>query len=367
MEEMTQTKRLQSLDALRGFSMFWIIGGDMLVHSLAKATKWPLLQVFSEQLEHVKWNGFHFYDLIFPLFMFVSGVAMPFSFEKKIGNNHGKKKIQKEVAKRAFLLMLFGIIYNNGFSFDFPNLRYASVLGQIGGAYFLATIFYLYSSVRMQYFGLAFVLLAYWAAMVLVPVPGFGPGVLTPEGNFSGYVDRLFLPGKMYQKDYDPEGILHVFSAMAITMAGSFVGKFLKNNNFPTAKKMRDLLLLGGAVTVISLVWNHWYPFNKEMWSSSFSLLAIGISTLMMTLFYFIIDVKGYNTLAFPLVVIGLNSITIYLGTRFVDFYYTSDFILSGVRSMLGVYSETILHLGVIVLEWLSLYFLYRQKIFLRV
>jgi predicted acyltransferase len=362
-----KTERLQSLDALRGFTMFWIIGGGALIHSLAQATDWQIFNWFSNQLNHVEWNGFHFLDLIFPLFMFVSGVAIPFSLGRKLKQGVTRKKLLAKVAKRAIILVLFGIIYNNKVSFDFANLRYASVLGQIGVAYFIAALIYLYSNPRGQLIWVVAILGGIWALMALVPVPGFGAGVLTPEGNLSGYIDRLLLPGATYREYYDPQGVLLMISAASITLMGAITGELLLNEKY-SAKRKTSIMAISGVILVgLSIVWNIWYPINKEIWSSSFDVLTIGLSLLAVSLFYFVIDVKGYSKWSFPLVWIGMNPITIYMAYRMINFKYSSEFILSGVMSVTGGFSEVILILGVLGLEFILLYFLYKRRIFLRV
>ena len=277
-----KTERLQSLDVLRGFTMFWIIGGGALIHSLVKATDWQALSGFSQQFTHVQWNGFHFYDLIFPLFMFVSGVAMPYSIGKKLKQGVGKKKLMAKAAKRALILILLGIIYNNKISFDFVNMRYASVLGQIGVAYFIAACIYLFANLRGQIIWIVSILLGFWAIMALVPVPGFGAGVLTPEGNFSGYIDRLLLPGTTYREHYDPQGILLMISAATITLMGAVSGTLIINEKLSKDRKTVMMTAIGIVLIGLSLIWNIWYPINKEIWSSSFNLLTIGLSLILM-------------------------------------------------------------------------------------
>jgi len=362
-----KTERLQSLDVLRGFTMFWIIGGGTLIHTLENETGWLVLSWFSNQLTHVKWNGFHFYDMIFPLFMFVSGVAMPFSFGKKLAQGLSRKTILAKAGKRALILILLGIIYNNKISFDFVNMRYASVLGQIGVAYFIAASIYLYANLRGQIIWTLSILLGFWALMALVPVPGFGAGVLTPEGNFSGYIDRLLLPGTTYREHYDPQGILLMISAATITLMGAVTGTLIINEKQSKIRKILTMITLGTLLIGLSLVWNIWYPINKEIWSSSFNLLTIGMSLIFMAVFYFIIDVKVYAKWAFPFILIGLNPITIYMAHRMVDFKYTSEYLLTGIMNISGDFSTVFLTLGVLGLQLLLLYFLYKRKIFLRV
>lgn len=360
-------ERLTSLDALRGFTMFWIIGGGALIHSIAQATNWPVFLWFSTQLIHVKWNGFHFLDFIFPLFMFVVGVAVPLSIGEKLKQGTSKNKLLAKVAKRVFLLILFGIIYNNKISFDFENLRYASVLGQIGVAYFITVIIYLHTGIRGQLIWTIAILIGFWALMTFIPVPGIGAGILTPESNFSGYIDRMLLPGVTYREYYDPQGILQMISAATISFMGIITGTLLRNEKYTPSRKTIIMLTGGALFIVIALVWNIWYPINKEIWSSSFNVLTIGLSLIFMAIFYFIIDVKGKSQWAFPFVVIGLNSITIYMLHRMVDFQYTAEFLLEGLMNMTGDYSSVILNVGIILLQWFLLYFLFKRRIFLKV
>lgn len=362
-----QKERLKSLDALRGFTMFWIIGGGLLIHTLEDATGWQVLIWFSNQLTHVQWNGFHFFDLIFPLFMFVSGVAIPYSIGTKLKQGVSKKKLLTKSAKRALILIILGIIYNNKISFDFANMRYASVLGQIGVAYFIAASIYLYSNLRGQIIWTVAILLGFWALMALVPVPGFGAGVLTPEGNFSGYVDRLLLPGTTYREHYDPQGILLMISAATITLMGAVTGTLIINEKLSMERKTGIMVVCGMVLIGLSLIWNIWYPINKEIWSSSFNVLTIGISLLFLALFYFIIDAKGFAKWSFSFVLIGLNPITIYMAHRMVNFKFTSDYILTGIMNLSGDFSGAISAIGVLGLELILLYFLYKRNIFLKI
>ncbi len=360
-------QRLTSLDALRGFTMFWIIGGGALVHSLAQSTNGEVMDWLSLQLTHVEWNGFHFYDLIFPLFMFVSGVAIPFSIGKKLARGENKNMLLGKVAKRSGLLVLFGIIYNNKISFDFENMRYASVLGQIGIAYFIAAVIYMHTNLRGQFLWTISILLGFWAVMMLVPVPGYGAGNLTPEGNLSGYIDRLLLPGITYREHYDPQGILLMISAAALPLAGAITGNLLRSGKYTMNRKTLIMLTSGMALAGLSLLWNIWYPINKEIWSGSFNLLTIGLSLSLLSLFYFLIDARGFTGWSFFFIPIGLNSITIYMAHRVVDFKYTAEFLLAGVMELSGSFAGVVVNIGILALEWLLLWFLYKWKIFLKV
>ncbi len=191
------SRRLMSLDALRGFDMFWIIGGEGIVHSLAELTGWGVAIWASTQLRHVEWDGFVFYDMIFPLFLFIAGVAMPFSLTKRVERGEDTKKLMLHVVRRGLILVALGIVYNNGlFQVSFADTRFPSVLGRIGLAYMFAGLIVLNTKLRGQVMWFIGLLLGYWAAMKLIPVPGFGAGDLSMEGSLAGFIDRSVLPGK---------------------------------------------------------------------------------------------------------------------------------------------------------------------------
>ena len=249
-----QAERLHSLDVLRGFDMLWIIGGGELAIALAKVTNWGWLNWFAEQQEHVKWDGFHFEDLIFPLFMFISGVAISFAILGKIARGGSKTKTAWKIVRRGFTLVVLGILYNGFLQFRFAEggVRYASVLGQIGLGYMFASLIVLYTrhySFRLMWLG--GILLGYGIIQNFIPVPGIGAGVLTPEGCINGYIDRLFLPGRLYGGVFDPEGLLCIVSATGITLMGALAGEVLRSKAWD---EYRKLLILSGTGIVFIVI-----------------------------------------------------------------------------------------------------------------
>lgn len=364
----TAKQRLLSLDTLRGFDMFWIIGGGLLFQTIAKHTNWAWADSLSTQMHHVNWEGFHAFDLIFPLFMFIAGVAIPYALLGKLEKGVPKNDLYKKVAKRATILVILGLIYNSVLEFQFENLRAASVLAQIGLAYLIASIIAINTrSFKLVSFWVLGILIIYAILQLFVPVPGHGAGVLTPEGSINGYIDQLFLPGKLYGNTFDPEGIMCIISASAITLMGTLAGLLLRSNTYTPYKKVSFIAALGVISIITALVLQNWYPIIKATWTSTFNLLTGGISFLLLALFYLIIDVWKIQKWTFFFRVIGLNSITIYLAVRIVDFRNTSDFLLSGIAGIFGSFEQIVLIVGLIALEWLFLYFLYRKNIFLKV
>ena len=357
-------KRLLSLDALRGFDMFWIIGGSVLAVAISKVTGINWLE---NQMHHAKWEGFRFYDLIFPLFMFVSGVAIPFSVKSKLEKNVPKRKLFWKVFKRMIILILLGILYNGTFKDGFNDGRIASVLGQIGIAYFFASLVVIYfPSFTSRIIWLAGILTVFGILQLLVPVPGFGAGVLTPEGSFNGYIDRLFLPGKLYGGTYDPEGIISSLSATSITLFGTIAGNILRKRKTTEWQKMGYLAVTGAGLIILAMALSPIYPIIKKCWTSSFNILTAGISFLLMALFYLVIDHWKMHKWAFYFQLIGMNSIFIYLLNRLVNLQNISEFFLGWITVSIGN-SDIIILLGRLTFVGLLLYYMYRKKIFLRV
>jgi len=374
--------RLLSLDALRGFDMFWIMSGEHVIHAMAKATNWPALLWMSGQLHHTEWNGITFYDMIFPLFLFIAGVSMPYSFHNKMekaGVNNPmdlpgaeKKKIYISMIRRTLILLFLGVVVNGLFKFDgYEHTRFASVLGRIGLAWFFAGIIYLNFDLRGQLWCFAAILIGYWAAMMFIPVPGYGAGVLTMQGSLESYVDQLLLPGRLHDPGHDPEGILSTIPAVGSALLGVFTGQFLKLNSekWPMYKKGIALFAAGLLLIALGSLWNLNFPINKRLWSSSFVLFVGGWSLLFLSVFYLIIDVAGYKKWTFPLMLIGVNSILIYLAAEgMVDFRYTSNFVFGGLIQLASVnWQETLAAISVVVTQLAFLYFLYKNKIFLKI
>jgi len=361
-------ERLWSLDALRGFDMFWIIGGDAFFQALAGITGWGWTKWGAAQLEHAEWAGFHFYDLIFPLFMFISGIAIPYSLLAKAEKGVPKGEIYRKLVKRGLLLVVLGIIYNGFLKLDFVNTRYPSVLGQIGLAYLFAAIIMLnVKTLKGRIAAVAGILGGYAIVQLLIPVPGIGAGVLTPEGTINGFVDRLLLPGALYDRIFDPEGVLCILSAVSVTLMGGIAGSILRGQKGSGYRKTAILALTGAGLIASGLVLKTWYPIIKKAWTATFDIYAAGISFLLLALFYLVVDVWKSRKWTFFFRIIGLNSITIYLGKRLIDFPFSSKFLFGGLASLSGRFEPVVLIIGTIVIEWVFLFYLYKKNIFLRV
>ncbi len=358
-------KRLHSLDALRGFDMFWITGGGMLAVAISKITGAEWLE---QQMHHVKWEGFHFEDLIFPLFMFIAGVAIPFSVKSKLEKNVPQSKLFWKAFKRFIILILLGILYNGTFKNGFENGRIASVLGQIGTGYFFAAIIVIYfKSFRSRIIWLIGVLTGIGIIQLLVPVPGFGAGVLTPEGSINSFIDQLFLPGRLHGGTFDPEGILCSLSATGVTLMGTVAGNILRKKNTTDWQKIGYLSAAGVGSILLALLLSTFYPIIKSAWTSTFNLLTGGIAFLLLALFYLIIDHWGFKKWAFYFRIIGMNSIFVYLFTRMINAWDLSDYFFGWLIKPMGENGNIPHILAGLLVIWMLLYYMYKKKIFLRV
>ena len=358
-------QRLHSLDALRGFDMFWITGGGALAIAISQITGAEWLE---NQMHHVAWEGFRFYDLIFPLFMFIAGVAIPFSVKAKLEKNVPKNKLVWKAFKRFIILIVLGILYNGTFRNGFEDGRIASVLGQIGTGYFFAALIVIYfDSFRSRIIWLVGILTGIGIIQLLIPVPGFGAGVLTPEGCINGYIDRMLLPGRLHGGTFDPEGILCSLSATGITLMGTIAGNILRRKKNSDWQKMGFLTISGVFSIVLALILSTFYPIIKSCWTSTFNLLTGGISFILLAFFYLIIDHWGFKKWAFYFRIIGMNSIFVYLFTRMIDVKMVAEFFIGWLAKPLGDNANLLLIIGGLTVVWLLLYFMYRKKIFLRV
>ena len=361
-------QRLKSLDALRGFTMLWIIGGGQLLYLITSMSKCTWDDILGTNMHHAAWAGFRFFDLIFPLFMFLAGVSIPYSITGKLEKGTPAKKLAMKIVRRVVILIFLGLVYNGLLKFDFANLRVASVLGQIGLAYGIAAIIVLFSrkSITPLYWCIT-ILVMYAAVQLFVPVPEYGSGILTKEGCINGYIDRMLLPGRLYGKVFDPEGLLCNISASVIVLFGVQAGILLRANRFSGYRKTVILAVAGACLLVLGLFISPFYPCIKSAWTTTFNFIAGGISLMLLSLFYIVIDVWKFQRWSYFFRIIGLNSITIYLAVQIIDFKHTSNFFFYGTAKLFGSYKPVVLIIGIIAVEWFLLWVLYRKKIFLKV
>lgn len=365
--------RLVSLDALRGFTMFWIIGGGALAAALSKLSSNSLIQTIANQLEHVEWEGFRFYDLIFPMFVFIVGVSTAFSIPRSI-DERGKKNTIKKIIIRALSLYLIGLLY---YGWDpkgdgGEQLRYVGVLQRIAICYLAGGLLFCFLKLRGLLITVFLLLIGYWALMSFVPTPGLDKVTFEEGKNLANWFDSQYLPGTKWSGPYDPEGALSTFPAIASCLLGVLVGILLKDEKKSPAEKIKLIFSLGILLIIVGSLWSLQFPVIKKLWTSSYVLIAGGCSMVLLGIFYYLIDVKKWRNWSNAFVWIGMNSITIYIASAFVDFDKISTNII-GVPVEKFIDGYTIEHMGNLVASIVSLSlavlfcrFLYKKKIFLR-
>lgn len=359
-------ERVVSVDALRGFDMFWIAGGGPLVMAFCKLFSNPLPPWLERHFDHVEWEGFVAWDLIMPLFLFIVGAAMPFSFGKRIARGDSRSSIYRKVAYRFVMLFILGMIAQGHLlNFDANNLQfYSNTLQAIAAGYVISAIALVELPVRLQG-GLAGVLLViYWALMRFVPVPGHGAGVLTPDGNLAIWVDKALL-GR-FQDGTPYSWILSSLGFGATVLVGVLAGHLLRAQ-LPGKRKVLLLTASGLGCLLAGWLWSFDFPIIKHIWTSSMVLWAGGWSLLLLALFYGVLDVLGFRRLGFVFTVIGMNAIVTYMAGDFINFGYTSDALFGGLAKHLGIFGPFLVAFGAVGVLWLGLYYMYRNRTFVRI
>lgn len=370
---MPQTaERLTSLDALRGFTMMWIVGADAVGRALANMQGGSWLKTIATQLSHAPWAGLHFYDLIMPLFLFMVGAAVPYSLDKALAQDGGTRAALWRVMRRTLLLYVIGLFFYGGFSAHGGELRYCGVLQRIAFCYCAASLIYLCRpSARTLGIACGAILLGYWVLMAFVPVPGFGAGDFAEGHNLANWFDARFLPGFKWDGDHDPEGVLGTLCAVSTTLMGVLAGKWLRREEVSPGKKAAVLAGWGAALLAAGLVWAAAFPIIKKIWTSSYALAAGGCSLLLLALFYWVIDACRRRAWATPLVWMGTNAIAIFLLGNVMSFSSLTKRLIGGpVAGMLDGWcpglARLCVALGSVALCFLVCRFLYKRKIFLR-
>jgi predicted acyltransferase len=361
------TGRLVSLDALRGFDMIWILGAEAIVHDLAKSTQAPFFQGLAKQFDHVPWEGFVFYDLIFPLFVFIAGVSLVFSLTKQI-QTKGVGVAVRRVIVRAIILYVLGVLAYGGFSKHWADIRLLGVLQRIALCYLFAGLLFCFLRVRGLVAAIVVLLVGYWLLMTYVPVPGVDPPSFAEGKNLANYLDAQYLPLRKWDGDHDPEGLLSTLPAIASCLLGVLAGLFLKKETVRPYQKALCLLIAGGLGVVLGYAWGMQFPVIKKVWTSSFVLVAGGYSAILLGLFYLVLDVWKWRRWAAPFVWIGTNAITLYMLEGIVSFRDLAKLFVGGDLGQLLFHQYANLAVSTVaVLLLVALArFLYVRQIFLR-
>lgn len=370
-------ERLGSLDVLRGFDLFFLVFFQPVLIALSKAVDTPFTNAIKIPFQHIKWEGFAFWDIIMPLFLFMAGASMPFAFVKymSVGN---KKQLYKRILKRVFLLFLFGMLcQGNLLAFNSNQIYfYSNTLQAIAIGYLIAAIILIHFRLRWQIIATGGLLLVYWAVMTFVLVDGFGGGDFTPDYNMAEFIDRSVL-GRFRDQaqvvgteiDFGKYRYTWLISSLnfgVTVMTGVFAGQIMKGNQ-TKVKKMMWLVIVGVLMIVAGQLWSFQMPIIKKIWTSSMTLYSSGICFLLMALFYYLIDYKDYGKYLNWLKIYGLNSILAYMLYCIIDFSSVTKSLFQGTEQFLGDYFPVLIKFGNVSLIFLILWLMYRNRKFLKI
>jgi predicted acyltransferase len=373
-----EIQRVESVDALRGFNFVWILCGDGIMLAIDEMShdKGPVVGAvggfLGEQLTHVPWEGLRFYDFVFPLFVFLTGVSIVLSLPRLV-EREGRGRAHVRVLRRALILYLLGFIYYGGISEHWEDVRWLGILQRIALCYLFVSLMFLNLDLRGMIAACVGLLVGYWALMTFVPVPGIGAGSFAPDANLANWIDAHWLPGHLWDETRDPEGLLSTLPAIASCLLGVFAGLLLRDVRVPTERK--SLWLIGAGIGLLAAghLWALQFPIIKAIWTSSFVLVTAGWSAILLGAFHQVVDVWGVKRWATMLVWIGTNAITLYMANNLINFAEVSQRLVGGdVAELLdrAVTSGT----GNLAVNGLGLAFavalagfMYRRKIFVRV
>lgn len=365
------SERLGSLDVFRGMTIALMI----LVNNPGS---WKYVYA---PLRHAKWHGWTPTDLVFPFFLFIVGVSLSFSLTRRKTKGTKTSQIYFKIFRRAAILFGLGLCLRLIPQFDFSTLRIPGVLQRIAVCYLFASLIFLKTGMKARILISAGCLTAYWLILKLVPVPGFGAGVLELKGNLCGYIDTHLLSGHLYTPNFDPEGILSTLPALVTTLLGTLAGDWLRPSRSKRLKAL-GLFSAGIVLTILGLWLHHFFPINKQLWTSTFVLFTAGAALLILSLCFVLVDGLGIKKWAYPFLVFGTNAITVYVGSSFVAKMLSFANVSSGgksiplkteiyetlLRPFAGDYIGSLLFPLLLLLLWfLILWPLYKKKIFIRI
>ena len=355
--------RLLSLDAFRGLTLLFMV----LVNNGGGPVSYP-------PLEHSAWNGWTMTDTVFPSFLWIAGVAITLALGRHLEAGEAPGKLLRIVFRRAVIIYVLGLLVYAFPHFSLSHQRLLGVLQRIAICYLAASIIYIYCGVRTQIIWIISLFAVYWGLMAFIDVPGYGPGNLTVEGNFAHYVDRIVLGAHNYAstKTWDPEGIVSTLPAIGTALLGVMAGHILRLT-IPLAARRNRLLIAGGFLIALGLIWNLKLPINKKLWTDSFATFMAGLDFVVLAVFLWLVDERGIRKWIKPLTIAGMNAITVYLASEFLSEFldatplhhiiysrYFAPIASPPNASLLWALSFTLL---MYLLAW----FLYRRRWFLRI
>lgn len=372
-------QRLESLDVLRGFDLFCLVGLEGIMHPLAKAIDASWFHTFMWNFTHVEWEGFSTWDLVMPLFMFMAGVSMPFALSR-YKNDADKKAIYKRIFKRVILLWIFGMMCQGNLLGLDPNhiYLYSNTLQAIAMGYLISALLFLHTTPKVQIGIAAALLLAYWGAMEWICTGSYGGGNYTPGGNLAEWIDRTVLGrfrdgatvenGQVHFSEwYQYTWILSSLNFGVTVLTGVFAGYILKSREITSKRKWVLLFMIGTIMVAAGWLWNFQLPVIKRIWTSSMVLVSSGYCFLLMGLFYYLIDYKGRNKHIGWLKVYGMNSIVAYMLISCVSFHCIGQSLFYGLEQYIGAYYPALIATANAAVVYLILWWMYKKQIYLKV
>ncbi|SEL33959.1 acyltransferase family protein [Parapedobacter koreensis] len=354
-------QRLVSLDAFRGFT----VAAMIIVNTPAS---WN--HVFPPLL-HATWHGITPTDCVFPFFIFIVGIAITLSYDKLKATGASTKQVVWKTLKRASVIFLLGIFLGLFPEFNFSEIRVAGVLQRIALVFLACAFLFWYTNWKQQALIGAVVLVVYWMAMVCIPVPGVGMGLLEPGKNLAAWVDNMLMPGRMWQGTWDPEGLLSTLPAVATGISGMLIGRLIANPNVSREQKVAWMYLLGLSAFVLGSVWGWVFPINKNLWTSPYVLYTSGLASMVLASLFFVIEVLGVKKWATVGVIFGSNAIVAYvLGSIIPSVLAPLNnwYVMNVVEGRNWAELASLLWaVGVCFLCYIPIYLLYRKKIFVRI
>lgn len=360
MTDKKMVQRLVSLDAFRGFT----VAAMIIVNTPGS---WD--HVYAPLL-HASWHGITPTDCIFPFFIFIVGISVTLSYGKLLATGRPKAALVGKTLKRAILIFLIGIFLGLFPDFNFAEVRIPGVLQRIAIVFLVCALLYLYTTWKQQAAIGGVLLLLYWAALMGVPVPGVGTGILEPGKNLAAWVDGQLIPGKMWQGSWDPEGVVSTFPAIVTGITGMLVGKLLSVDEMTHERKVSWLYLGGLSAFLLGSAWGWVFPINKNLWTSSYVLYTSGLAAMLLASLFFVVEILGYRAWAKVGVVFGANAITAYviggllpvlLGP--LNTWYTNQFVNGEWAKM----ASLLWAIGICLLCYIPIYVLYKRRIFIKI
>jgi predicted acyltransferase len=327
-------------------------------------------------LLHKDWNGITPTDLIYPFFLYIAGVSIYFAFSKKLSEQSGKSGLYQKIFVRSVKIFGVGIFLSLYPQFNFEEVRIAGVLQRIAIVFLFCSLLFLNSSWKTQLYTGVGLLVGYCIMMMWIPTPGYDKAMLEPGVNLAAWVDSKFLPGKMWQGHWDPEGLLSTLPAFATTISGMLTGKFINYSKLD-AEKLTRLLIYGFGLCVGGVLWHYYFPINKQIWTSSYVLVTSGLATMVLSICLYYFDLRNDRQWTFPTVVFGTNAIAAYvlagilspvfygisLGSKSLNTHFVDGISSLGIRSEIPSLIYALLYVGII---FIPVYILYKKKIFIR-